>query len=214
MTKKYWERKSLKSRKKATDESVKKYVLPRLEIVKKYSDYCFGTTTILDVGAGNGHFSYYLEDIGHTTCIDYSKKMLNMNPCFFKYVMDAHKMSFKDKQFDIVFCHALLHHVDDMNKVIREMKRVSKKYVIIMEPNRNNPIMALFLALVKEERMALKFSLTYLRNKMKENGLEVVESYAFGMSTPNKTPKFLIPILDLFNIPIPFGTTLVLVCEK
>jgi ubiquinone/menaquinone biosynthesis C-methylase UbiE len=60
-------------------------------------------------------------------------------------------LKFEDNSFDVVFCHALLHHVDDIDRVIGEMKRVSCKWIVLLEPNRNNPLMFLFSLLIKEE---------------------------------------------------------------
>jgi ubiquinone/menaquinone biosynthesis C-methylase UbiE len=140
--------------------------------------------------------------------------MLQINPVKKTSLMDANDLKFEDNSFDVVFCHALLHHVEDIAKVMQEMKRVSRKYVIILEPNRNNPLMFLFASLVKEERKALKFSLSYLTDIVSRNDLRVVTSFSYGMIVPNKTPTFLLPLVKLFNFKQPLGMTNFIIAEK
>ena len=78
--------------------------------------------------------------------------------------------------------------------MLSEMRRVSRKYVVVMEPNRANPLMWLFSALVTEERAALQFSLGFLRELLEKNRLKVVEAFSHGWMVPNKTPAFFAPL--------------------
>lgn len=210
---KYWNRKKLDKRRSPTHEAVRDYVLPKIEEIRKIVPIK-KSTKLLDVGGGNGFFSFYFDKICDTTCIDYSKKMIELNPIKKRLVMDANNLKFKDNSFDIVFCHALLHHVDDMNRVIKEMKRVSKKYVIILEPNRDNPLMFMFSLIVKEENKALKFSLSYLNKQVKSCGLKIASSFSYGLIVPNKAPKFLLPFFRLFNKRFFFGITNCIISVK
>jgi ubiquinone/menaquinone biosynthesis C-methylase UbiE len=209
----YWEREELGERRPPTHVVIKEYVMPKINEIKKIVPIG-KSTKLLDVGCGNGFFSYYFEKICDTTGIDYSEKMILLNPIKKKYLMDATNLKFEENSFDIAFCHAFLHHVDSANKVVKEMKRVSKKYVVILEPNRNNPLMFLFSLIVKEERKALKFSLAYLERLVKSNGLKLISSFSYGLIVPNKTPKILLFLFKLFNLKFFFGMTNFLVCEK
>jgi ubiquinone/menaquinone biosynthesis C-methylase UbiE len=211
--KRYWEREKLERRRFPAHEVIREYVVPKIEEIRKVVPIT-GKTRLLDVGGGNGFFSYYFEKICDTTCIDYSERMIELNPAEKKYVMDAKDLKFRDNSFDVVFCHALLHHVDDMERVIREMRRVSRRYVIVLEPNRNNPLMFMFSLLVKEERGALRFSLDFLRREVESCGLGVVSSFSYGLIVPNKTPRFSLPLLRLFNRKQPFGMTNFIVAKK
>jgi ubiquinone/menaquinone biosynthesis C-methylase UbiE len=168
----------------------------------------------LDVGCGNGFFTHYFAKICSVIGVDYSEKMLRLNPVKQKCLMDGSRLAFKDGAFDIVFCHALLHHVADMDAVVREMARVSNKYIIILEPNRNNPLMFLFSYLVKEERQALKFSPRYLRSLAARNGLRIIDGFSCGMIVPNKMPSFLIPVVKHLNFKQPFGMTNFIIAGK
>ncbi|MFP4025851.1 MAG: class I SAM-dependent methyltransferase [Thiohalospira sp.] len=211
--KEYWERKSLSERRSPENPVVKEYVVSKIEEIKKYIDIT-SDTKLLDVGCGNGFFTYYFDKICDTTGVDYSGKMLEMNPVNKKALMSADDLKFPDESFDVVFCHALLHHVEDIDKVINEMKRVSSKYVVILEPNRNNPLMFLFSFIVKEERKAMKFSLRFNRDMVKRNDLEIIKAFSYGMIVPNKTPKFMLPFIKLFNFKQFFGMTNFIIAKK
>ncbi len=204
--KQYWEREGLDKRRDPRHPVVSAFVLPKIEAIKKYVELT-PRHRLLDVGCGNGFFGFYLEKLSNLYGVDYSYKMLRMNPISKKIVMDVNQMGLKPRMFDIVFCHALLHHVEDPGRVIREMGRVSRQHVIILEPNRNNPLMFFFSLALKEERKALKFSRAYLSRLTEQNGLKVVDSFSFGMCTPNKIPRFLLPLVNLFNFKQPLGMT-------
>jgi ubiquinone/menaquinone biosynthesis C-methylase UbiE len=140
--------------------------------------------------------------------------MLRANPLAQKIGMDANRLAFQDMAFDVVFCHALLHHVEDPGRVLCEMRRVSRKYVVVMEPNRANPLMWLFSSLVKEERAALQFSLGFLRELLEKNHLKVVEAYSHGWTVPNKTPALALPLLKPLDFRQPWGMTNILIATR
>ncbi|NIM14828.1 MAG: methyltransferase domain-containing protein [Candidatus Aminicenantes bacterium] len=211
----YWERKELDKRRQVTHPVIVEYVLSKINVLEKIVPFT-QQTTLLDVGCGNGFFTYYFDKMCKTVGVDFSEKMVHLNPlkCEQKGIMDASRLGFKDSSFDVVFCHALLHHVEDMDTVIREMARVSGKYVIILEPNRNNPLMFLFSFIVKEERKALKFSPGYLRKVVEKNGLRIIDAFSRGMIVPNKMPSFLVPVVKRLNFKQPFGMTNFIIGEK
>lgn len=209
----YWERKDLKKRRHPENEIVKSYVIPKLREIRKIIPIARGIK-LLDVGAGNGFFTYYFDKVCDTTAVDYSEKMIAMNPVKKKFVMDANSLEYEDNSFDVVFCRGLLHHVDDIDRVVKEMRRVSSKYVVIVEPNRNNPLMFAFSALVREEWKALRFSLAFLRKIVARNRLHIIDSFSFGMTVPNKAHISLLPFLKLFDFRYPMGMTNILVTQK
>lgn len=209
----YWESRHLLARRHPEHPVIREYVLPKIQLIKRYVEFR-QDTRLLDVGCGNGFFTFYFDQICDATGVDFSEKMLALNPVSKKQQMDAAALRFDDNTFDIVFCHALLHHVEDIDRVLSEMRRVSKKNVVVLEPNILNPLMFLFSALKKEERGALKFSLPYLRSKIEQNGLAVVTSFSYGMIVPNKTPAFLLPVMRLFNFSQPLGMTNIILAEK
>ena len=195
LQKAFWERDDLNKRRKPSHPVIRAFVEPKITEIEKYIEI-EKNSDLLELGAGNGFFSFYLENICNLTATDYSRKRIELNPAKSKRVMDASNIEFEDNSFDIVFESNLLHHVVDIDRVISEMKRVSKKYLVFIEPNRNNPLMFLFGLLKKVERNSLKFSLRYMRHLATNEGLEIVSSITMGLVLPNKTPSWLLPILE------------------
>jgi SAM-dependent methyltransferase len=211
--KSYWERKALEQRRPPDHLVVRHYASSKIAQIQK-SVPIEKNTRLLDVGCGNGFFSAPFSGICETVGVDYSAKMLAQNPIENKVLMDAQHLCFQDLSFDVVFCHALLHHVEDMDGVLTEMRRVSRRYVVVLEPNRANPLMFLFSAMVPEERKALDFSLGYLKGKMEKNRLKVIVAFSHGMTVPNKTPGFLLPLIKLLDFNQPLGMTNILIGQR
>ncbi|MAF43236.1 MAG: hypothetical protein CMI54_03575 [Parcubacteria group bacterium] len=187
--------------------------MPKIEFIQKNISLS-RNTTLLDVGCGNGFFAYYFAKICQVTGLDFSKQIFQTRPDYKLVYGDAENLPFSDQSFDITFCSSLLHHLNNPKKVLYEMKRVSKKYVIISEPNRNNPLVFLFSLIKKEERGALKFNKNYLINLGKNLGLKNINYLVSGMIFPNRTPSVLLPLLKNFDSNWPFGGYITIIFKK
>lgn len=192
----YWEGK--KKRRTPEHAAVREFVQSKLRTVKKFVEFD-KNLMVLDIGCGNGFFTYYLGELACTIGADFSLNMLKKNPCKNLVNADAYCLPFKNKSFDIVFESNLLHHLSEPEKALSEMKRASRKFIILIEPNRNNPLNFLFHIVKKEERGALKFSLKYMKILAKKEGLKILYAKKVGSIVPNKTPTFLVPLLSRFN---------------
>ncbi|MBI4832711.1 MAG: class I SAM-dependent methyltransferase, partial [Candidatus Lindowbacteria bacterium] len=182
-----------------------KFITERVPLTKE--------TRILDVGAGNGTYSYYLRQLAECFAVDSSPKLLKQNPCR-KALADALRLPFKDDTFDLTIAACLLHHVPDPLPVVAELSRVSRRYVVLIEPNRANPAVALFSLLVRHERGGLAFSRAFLRRCAETRGLLVKHLFCSGMIFPNKMPEWMLPPLKVFDRNFPFGMNTVLIAEK
>lgn len=89
---------------------------------------------ILDVGCASGWLLSELKKEFKKTeafgidvygkAIDYGKKLyknINLKKA------NAHKIPYPDKSFDVIVCSEVLEHVEDPDKVIKEMKRVLRR---------------------------------------------------------------------------------------
>lgn len=210
----FWEAK--KARRSPAHPSVEAFVKPKIDYIEKVlTDHNAGKSlSLLDVGAGNGYFSYYFEKIYQTVALDFSSQMLAINPCHNKVLGSANALPFPDNSFDIVFCSNLLHHLPDPAIAIAEMKRVSRQYVVLSEPNRNNPLMFLFGLFKRIEKGSMKFSLRYLSDLLRNADLRILAATSLGTVLPNKTPPCLLAALKKFDSESPIAFYHLLVARK
>lgn len=98
---------------------------------------------ILDVGTGGGNFIARLisvyTDFTEIIGIDTSERAIAAAKKGFEkvekvdfQVMDGNEMSFEDGTFDMVILSNSIHHLDDMNRLFKEMERVTKKGGILL----------------------------------------------------------------------------------
>jgi ubiquinone/menaquinone biosynthesis C-methylase UbiE len=161
--------------------------------------------TVLDVGAGNGYFTWLLEAWGPTVAVDFARTMLLQHPAKLRVQADALRLPFGDRAFDVTFCGNLLHHLDDPEAAVEEMARVARRYVVLVEPNRNNPLMFAFGLVKDAERGTLGMHRRRLEQLVRAVGLEVVASTTMGTVVPNKTPLLVLPLLRILDGPSPLG---------
>lgn len=102
---------------------------------------------LLDVCCGSGMVSeYYAGQGAEVTGLDYSEEAIaRANKRKEKYDFeaqfqtgDAHNLPFRDNSFDIVSIHDGLHHLEDTAKAVKEMARVARKAVVIIEPAKSS----------------------------------------------------------------------------
>jgi ubiquinone/menaquinone biosynthesis C-methylase UbiE len=195
------------------DFVVRSYVLPKLDLIE--SVLKFKGCSVLDVGCGPGIFSEHLKiRANRVVGTDISKTMLERTTGMELVLADAIKLPFTDKSFDIAFEANLLHHVNCPLDVVQEMTRVARKAVVLIEPNRNNPLMFAFSLLVTHERGGLKFSRRYLNSLVQKAGLSPQHFWTTGMISQNKTPKSLVPLLKRFDCDFSLGEYHVTIATK
>ncbi|MFQ5560661.1 MAG: class I SAM-dependent methyltransferase, partial [Nitrospinota bacterium] len=139
--KRYWE--STRERRAPEHPVIKAFAEPKIEFVKK-SISTKGQPggprlSMLDVGCGNGFLTFYLEKQYDIVALDFSLFMLKNHSYKKNICGSAMDLPFEDGSFDATFCSNLMHHLDKPERAVSEMKRVSRRYVILSEPNRNNP---------------------------------------------------------------------------
>ena len=153
--------------------------------------------TYLDIGSGDGVSVLYLPENLKVCVSDYAINRLEKNRFSAKVVCDCNMLPFKDNSFDVVSCWEVLHHNPDIQKVIAEMKRISKKYIYIFEPNVRNPLQFVFALLSKEHRWVIKYKYTLknLKAQFVKAGLKTKIAQNIGWIFPNKTTLWLLGFL-------------------
>jgi SAM-dependent methyltransferase len=169
----------------------------RIAYLKRYIDL----TTVscaFDVGCGDGFATYYLsQSIPRVEGGDVSEFMLEHNPIDRRLlkVIDAEDLDLPDGAYDLVYVWEVLHHLKDPVQAVREMSRVSRRYVVIFEPNRANVLQFSFGLLNRQERGTLRSSRAYLEALVRQAGLQVIACDYCGKIPPNKTPERLLGVL-------------------
>ncbi|MFN8216173.1 MAG: class I SAM-dependent methyltransferase [Solirubrobacterales bacterium] len=104
----------------------------------------------LEIGSGTGYFSLNLVQlgtIGRLTATDISAGMLKRLAATARslglevetVVAEAESLPFEDESFDLVFGHAVLHHIPDLDRAFAEFRRVLRPGGLIAfagEPSR------------------------------------------------------------------------------
>lgn len=199
--KQYWENKKVLKRRHPSHPAVQAFAGPKVDLIVEHIGNHMPVdhnrnTTLLDVGSGNGYVSYYLDRHFDVTCLDFSHNMLKLCPLDKNILASATHLPLKDESFDIVFCSNLLHHLKNPLEVLMEMSRVSSRYLIIVEPNRANPLMFAFSFVSIADKGLRKFSAKYLGSLCdKLTEYKMVFAATTGFVLPNITPTFLLPLM-------------------
>ena len=174
------------------------------------------TTSVLDVGAGNGTFTWYwAERAGHVVGVDFSRNLLRRSPCRSSMAQaDAARLPFRDRQFDVVAESNFLHHVSDPVVILKEMARVARRHVVLVEPNRWHLPMTLFMALHRPDWRGLRFDRGHVARLANRAGLRLAAAEAQGAIYPNQTPARLVGPLARFDRPSRMGAYVVAVLEN
>ena len=197
---KYWMKSVYKNGKETyKNKCVLKNTCPIMEKIKEIIPI-EKNTSILDVGCGSGNFTYQFSLLSDNVLgIDHSEYIFEKNPHKDLMLSDATKMSFKDNSFDVVFCSDTLHHVPEYEKVIEEMVRISKKYVVIMEANPLNPLIAGVGLMRKEERILITNPLTLKKVKKLLREINILFSkHILSFFFTNAFANLPEPILNVF----------------
>src|SRR3990170_3055158 len=134
------------ARLKKSQKKTLQSVLKKMHLTKR--------ANILDVGCGTGSTLKMFRDFGYKNSFgaDFSKESIKVCQKLYgfeagkdTFVRDARNLKFKSRAFDLVFSDGMLEHLPSIDKAVAEMCRVSKKYVLIFQPNQSS-----FFSKIKE----------------------------------------------------------------
>ncbi len=97
---------------------------------------------VLDVGCGEGYISQHIKEKypeTHVEGVDFSPGILEvareLNPDIMFLEGNIYSLEYEDYLFDLVIACEVLEHLDKPEDAIKELKRVSSRYVILSVPN-------------------------------------------------------------------------------
>lgn len=109
--------------------------------------------SLLDVGCGNGTVTALLPAV-HKVGIDVIDPPRPVVPV---RRFDGVHIPFDDNAFDTIVCTFVLHHADDLPALVREMKRVARRFVIleddVSDPVHRGSVLAMHQLMVWIDRM-------------------------------------------------------------
>lgn len=111
---------------KSYNELHKEEQLKKIKIILKNINLK-KTDKVLDIGCGT---AFYHSFFPNYTGIDNSKQMLNQSKANVIQA-NAEKIPFSDKSFDLVISITAIHNFKNIEKAIKEIKRVAKKQIVI-----------------------------------------------------------------------------------
>jgi ubiquinone/menaquinone biosynthesis C-methylase UbiE len=98
--------------------------------------------SVLDVGCGEGFIlsEFKNRNIGdYLEGFDFSEEALNTGKKLFPYLSlkkgDIYSMPYENSSFDLVICTEVMEHLEEPDKALDEIVRVSKKYCLFSVPN-------------------------------------------------------------------------------
>lgn len=93
---------------------------------------------ILDFGSGDGCLTKYLIDQGYKNTVGID--VVSKGKCMDTVLYDGRTIPYPDKYFDVAICAFVLHHTSDQELLLKEIGRVTKKYILIFEDIPENMI--------------------------------------------------------------------------
>ncbi|MFN7971774.1 MAG: class I SAM-dependent methyltransferase [Acidobacteriota bacterium] len=182
-----------------TSRAVTAYTAPKVGYVRSVLSIP-RDASVLEVASGSGVFSEPLaREFPGLTCVDFAHGMLAASTWGRRCQADAMRLPFADGSFDLVFEANLLHHVPDAAGAVREIARVARRWVVLLEPNAMNPLMWAYGAIRPVERGTLRMTRRYVASLLEVAGLAPRDHFCTGMITQNLTPGFMVPILSAFD---------------
>lgn len=203
----YWEKNAL-TRPQFNHPATQIFIENILNIIKnKISN--IKDLTLLDCGCGNGRYlAHFNKLLKSAYGFDYSLQMIKQaKAAGITNVMEGNGLNipFNDDSFDISFGACYIHNLSSELKAVKEMVRISKKYIVIIEPNPVSALGIYHLVTPYEKLHSLKLTSSYIKKLLKKCNTRILYSAKFSYITPNKTPKTLIPILRIFPLQRFFG---------
>ncbi len=98
---------------------------------------------ILDLGCGTGRTIINFKSWGYDNTIGIDNSPASIQICSNRglrprkdvFLMDGTQTAFQDKAFDLIFEEGVLEHFEDFSPFIKEMSRLSNRYILLLQPN-------------------------------------------------------------------------------
>lgn len=135
LAKEYWS--TTRTQNKEYADPPPLYVRSLGRVINKLSPEC-----VLEIGCNTGRNLLYLSSVLNSTCelrgidvnqesIDFGKNKWNLN---IETADETFLASQDSDSFDLIFTISVLDHIPDINQILNDIKRVTSRYLLIIEP--------------------------------------------------------------------------------
>jgi SAM-dependent methyltransferase len=90
-------------------------------------------TRILDVGAGDGWFAWSIERMGACDAVTAIDVMARPEPYHRVETYDGDLLPYPDDAYDLVYAVDVVHHADEPAKLLGEMARCTRRYLLLKD---------------------------------------------------------------------------------
>jgi SAM-dependent methyltransferase len=129
-------------RKHTTSNPLQKFFISNFEKTLGDEVKKLDISSVLDAGCGEGFTLEYLRKRSiakEYEGIDFLKKAVEIGTKVHPHIKlkqaSIYELPYKDNSFDLVLSTEVLEHLEDPRKALKEIFRVSKKYVLLSVPN-------------------------------------------------------------------------------
>jgi len=146
---------------------------------------------ILDLGCGTGRTIINFKSWGYKNIIGIDNSPASIQICSNRglkpgkdvFLMDGTQSSFQDKTFDLIFEEGVLEHFEDFSPFIKEMSRLSNRYILLLQPNHYS-LMGKLIDIA--EHLCGRNVKEYSYHQ--KNFVKVLEEKGFSLRKTNYTP--------------------------
>jgi 2-polyprenyl-3-methyl-5-hydroxy-6-metoxy-1,4-benzoquinol methylase len=94
----------------------------------------------LEIGCGEGYITDYFNQKGIPTAgTDVSSRIIDVAkakfPGRFFFVLSVYDLHSVQKEYDLIVANEVFEHLEDPDRAIEEVKKISRKYILISVPN-------------------------------------------------------------------------------
>jgi SAM-dependent methyltransferase len=106
--------------------------------------------TAVDVGSGDGYYAARLMERGLIEKITPVEVLLRDKTELTPVIYDGHTLPFPDRSFELAYAIDVIHHADVPRHTLRELARVSSRYLLLKDHSYRNPLDFVLLSVLDE----------------------------------------------------------------
>lgn len=166
--------------------------------VSLFKEFIPSSSRVLDIGGGWGFYEEPLRRSRNceVTVLDVVEPGFRKVPVV---VYEGEKIPFPDQSFDVSLLVTVLHHVPDPEKVLREARRVTRRFVIVVEDLYHTALGRIWTVL-RDSFYTLEF-VGHPRNfRKKEEWFRCFRNLGFGVESEREVYTSLLGIRILNGI--------------